>query len=132
MTRHIIRTALCILFLSICLSSQAQSWGDIDYDGQPWVENVSRPYEISRGLQNRHIAVWASHGSYYDQTRGEWRWQRPTLFCTNEDLFTQTIVVPYLIPMLENAGAEAVRYHIPEVGTEHLLIALLKDWMSDL
>ena len=35
----------------------------------------------------------------------QWRWQRPSLFCTNEDLFTQTIVVPYLIPMLENAGA---------------------------
>ena len=29
--------------------------------------------------------------------------------------------------VLENAGAEAVRYHIPEVGTEHLLIALLKE-----
>ena len=82
-----------------------QTWGDINYDGKPWVENVSLPYDISRGLQNRHIALWASHGSYYDQTRGEWRWQRPTLFCTNEDLFTQTIVVPYLIPMLENAGA---------------------------
>ena len=27
------------------------------------------------------------------------------MFCTTEDLFTQTIVVPYLIPMLENAGA---------------------------
>ena len=27
------------------------------------------------------------------------------LFCTTEDLYTQTLVVPYLIPMLENAGA---------------------------
>ena len=27
------------------------------------------------------------------------------LFGTNEDLFTQTFVVPYIIPMLENAGA---------------------------
>ena len=30
---------------------------------------------------------------------------RPNLFGTTEDLFTQTIVVPYLIPMLQNAGA---------------------------
>ena len=30
---------------------------------------------------------------------------RPRLFCTTEDLFTQSFVVPYLIPMLENAGA---------------------------
>ena len=29
--------------------------------------------------------------------------------------------------VLENAGVEAARYHIPEVGTEHLLIALLKE-----
>ena len=34
-----------------------------------------------------------------------WKWQRPLLFCTTEDLFTQTIVTPYLIPMLEQAGA---------------------------
>ena len=30
---------------------------------------------------------------------------RPRLFCTTEDLFTQSFVVPYIIPMLENAGA---------------------------
>jgi len=95
-------TVISILIPLIC---HAQTWGDIEYDGQPWVENVSRPYEISRGLQNRHVTLWASHGRYYDQERGEWRWQRPTLFTTNEDLYTQTIVVPFLIPMLENAGA---------------------------
>ena len=92
---------LCLYFPNI----NAQTWGNIDYDGLPWVENVSRPYEISRGLQNRHLTLWASHGCYYDQERCEWRWQRPTLFTTNEDLYTQTIVVPFLIPMLENAGA---------------------------
>lgn len=79
-------------------------WGNIDYDGEPWVTNVSKPLKITHGLQKRHISLWASHGRYYDQTQG-WKWQRPSLFCTNEDLFTQTIVVPYLIPMLENAGA---------------------------
>ncbi|MBQ8486784.1 MAG: xanthan lyase [Prevotella sp.] len=83
----------------------AQSWGDIHYDGAPWVENASRPYTITKGLHNRHLTVWASHGRYYDHGQDGWRWQRPTLFGTNEDLFTQTIVVPYLIPMLEHAGA---------------------------
>lgn len=71
----------------------------------PWVTNVSRPYAIDNGLEGRHLSVWASHGRYFDNDRGRWSWQRPALFCTNEDLFTQTIVVPYLIPMLENAGA---------------------------
>ena len=31
--------------------------------------------------------------------------QRPRLFCTTEDLFTQSFILPYVIPMLENAGA---------------------------
>lgn len=77
----------------------------IDYKGVPWVKNISRPYEISRGLQNRHIALWQSHGKYYKNEKGTWEWQRPRLFCTTEDLFTQSFVLPYVIPMLENAGA---------------------------
>ena len=80
-------------------------WGNIDHDGEPWVKNASLPYKTTEGLENRHIALWASHGRYYDQKKGRWKWQRPNLFCTTEDLFTQTIVVPYLMPMLENAGA---------------------------
>lgn len=80
-------------------------WGDIEYNGQPWTSNISFPFTITHGLQNKHISLWASHGRYYDLKRGKWSWQRPNLFCTTEDLFTQTIVVPYLIPMLQNAGA---------------------------
>lgn len=80
-------------------------WGKTDYDGQPWVSNVSRPFRITHGLYNRHLVVWASHGRYYDGKREQWQWQRPPLFGTCEDLFTETIVLPYLIPMLENAGA---------------------------
>ena len=81
------------------------SWGKIDHEGQPWVRNISRPYKIESGLEGRHLSLWASHGRYYDNNEGRWRWQRPPLFGTTEDLFTQTIVVPYLIPMLEYAGA---------------------------
>ena len=85
--------------------NQSRTWSDIDYKGKPWVMNVSRPYSITRGLQNRHFTIWASHGIYYDIPEDKWKWQRPPLFGTCEDLFTQTIVIPYLIPMLENAGA---------------------------
>ena len=80
-------------------------WGNIEYKGEPWVSNVSRPAKFTNGLHNRHLTVWQSHGRYYDNKKGFWKWQRPNLFGTTEDLFTQTIVVPYLIPMLENAGA---------------------------
>ena len=84
---------------------KARQWGHIDYHGEPWVKNVSLPYEITEGLQGRHLSLWASHGRYFDKRTLQWEWQRPKLFGTTEDLFTQTIVVPYLIPMLENAGA---------------------------
>ena len=86
-------------------ADKSRLWGDIDYDGAPWVKNISTPVQYTHGLQNRHLSLWASHGNYYDQSRGYWRFQRPRLFGTTEDLFTQTIVVPYLIPMLEQAGA---------------------------
>ncbi|MBO6033740.1 MAG: xanthan lyase [Prevotella sp.] len=84
---------------------KSRTWGDIDYKGKPWVFNAMRPYTITRGLGNRHFTVWASHGIYYSLADEKWMWQRPPLFATSEDLFTQTIVTPYLIPMLENAGA---------------------------
>ena len=70
-------------FFPIYDEANSGAWQGIDYDGDPW----------------------ASHGRYYFADRDVWKWQRPNLFCTNEDLFTQTIVVPYLIPMLQNAGA---------------------------
>lgn len=98
-------TATLASVLSIAAPAQTTSWGNIAYKGRPWVENASRPNATKDGLQGRHLSLWASHGRYYDISKGEWRWQRPFLFCTTEDLFTQTFVVPYLIPMLENAGA---------------------------
>lgn len=74
-------------------------------EDNPWVTPMSLPYTITQGLQGRHFCVWASHGRYFRNKTQEWVWQRPPLYCTTEDLFTQTIVIPYLIPMLENAGA---------------------------
>ena len=84
---------------------ETRLWGDIAYDGLPWVSNISRPYKPSKGLYNTHLALWQSHGYYYSAEENMWKWQRPSLFCTTEDLFTQSIVVPFLMPMLENAGA---------------------------
>ena len=84
---------------------KSRTWGTIEYKGKPWVFNATRPYSITHGLSNRHFAIWASHGIYYNIAEDRWKWQRPPLFGTSEDLFTQTIVTPYLIPMLENAGA---------------------------
>lgn len=73
-------------------------------DAQPFV-TFDDAEPAPRGLDGRIIAVWQSHGLYFDQGNGRWMWQRPKLFGTVEDLFTQGYVMPYLMPMLENAGA---------------------------
>ncbi len=72
---------------------------------RPWVSNDSRPFIPQSGMQGLHIAVTPSHGYYYERADTLWEWQRPPLFCSREDLLTQSFVYPYLIPMLENAGA---------------------------
>lgn len=103
-------------------ADKSRLWGDIDYDGEPWVKNISYPAKTTHGLENRHVSLWASHGHFYDQKKGCWRWQRPNLFGTTEDLFTQTIVVPYLIPMLENAGAVVFTPRERDWQTEEVIV----------
>ena len=80
-------------------------WGKTVHHGAPWVSRLSRPYRVSEGLQGRHLAVTPSHGLFYKNEEQCWKWQRPALYCTHEDLLSQSFVVPYLTPMLENAGA---------------------------
>ena len=59
----------------------------------------------SMGLNGRYIALWHSHGYYYDIPLDRWEWQRAKLFGSVEDLSVMAYVIPYLAPMLENAGA---------------------------
>lgn len=81
---------------------------DIKQVKYPLTRSVSRPYEIEKGLQNRHIALWQSHGMYYNQTVQRWEWQRARMFGTVEDLLPQSFILPFLLPMLENAGANVL------------------------
>ena len=71
----------------------------------PFVSNEDRVYEVKHGLQDRNIALWQSHGWYYEQRTDRWQWQRARVFTTVEDKFTLSFVIPYLAPMLERAGA---------------------------
>ena len=93
-------------------------WGSTKHNDYAWTTLLSRPYEVSNGLEGKHIALWASHGRYYDFKTDQWRWQRPGLFGTCEDILTQTFVVPFLMPMLENAGA--VVFSPREIGRAHV------------
>lgn len=58
-----------------------------------------------KGLYKQNIALWHSHGWYYEAKLDRWEWQRARLYTTVEDIFPMTFVLPYLTPMLENAGA---------------------------
>lgn len=75
---------------------------------QPLVRRLSSLNEPKQGLAGRHIAMWQSHGRYFEADDNMWRWQRSRLWETVEDLFTQSFVLPYLVPMLESAGANVL------------------------
>lgn len=60
---------------------------------------------FAKGLTGRNIALWQSHGRYFEEKTDRWEWQRAPMLHTVEDMYTQSYVLPFLIPMLENAGA---------------------------
>ncbi len=76
---------------------------------RPLVKNTTIPYSTSNGLKNKYVALWASHGRFYDQKEDRWRWQRANIFETVEDLLTSSFTMPFLVPMLENAGAIVIQ-----------------------
>lgn len=67
-------------------------------EAHPWISP-------SKGMDRDIIALWHSHGRYYKCGNGGWTWQRPLLFQSIEDTFTMSYMLPYVVPMLENAGA---------------------------
>lgn len=75
-----------------------------DPRGPRVVREIGRK-EFRKGMSGRHIALWQSHGRYFNEDQGIWKWQRATVHRTVEDMYTQSYVLPFLIPMLENAGA---------------------------
>ncbi len=99
-----------------------RQWDNQRESAVAWVKPLSKPYIVSKGLQGRHLMVWASHGRFYKNKVARWEWQRPNLFCTTEDLLTQSIVYPYLLPMLEKAGAIVVTPRERDAQTEMLIV----------
>ena len=69
----------------------------------PFVTELKPFVHPKKGLEGDIIALWHSHGRYY--RKGAWQWQRTLLFQSLEDTYTMGYVLPFLVPMLENAGA---------------------------
>ena len=66
-------------------------------------------------LTDRTIALYPSHGLYFNRDRNEWIWQRATLWTTVEDVYSQEYV-RLIRRMLENAGATVLS---PRPGPDH-------------
>lgn len=69
----------------------------------PFVTALNPYVNPKKGMEGDIIALWHSHGRYFKG--GGWQWQRMLLFQSIEDTYTMGYVLPFLVPMLENAGA---------------------------
>ena len=69
-----------------------------------FVRRDDQPY-YPKGLSGKQFALWPSHGFYYNQEQNRWMWQRARCFGSVEDISILSYIGPFLIPMLENAGA---------------------------
>jgi hypothetical protein len=83
---------------------------------------------LALGLYGKHIALWHSHGWYYENTLDRWEWQRARVYTTVEDMWTMEFVVPYIAPMLENAGANVLFPRERDVQTNEVIVD--SDWSS--
>lgn len=88
---------------------------------KPFVTHIDAE-PAPKGLDDVNIALWQSHGRYFNQDLNDWSWQRPRLYQTCEDLFTQSFVMPFLMPMLENAGAYVMSPRERDVSTLEYII----------
>lgn len=89
----------------------------------PLTKNISSPLpSFTKGLENNHIAMWQSHGWYYEQKLSRWEWQRARIFQTVEDIYTQSYVLPFILPMLENAGANVLLPRERDYNTTEIIV----------
>lgn len=85
------------------------------------VRRADALFTPDRGLSGRHIAIWHSHGRYYEPKLARWEWQRARMFTTVEDLYTRSYVMPFLVPMLERAGANVIIPRERDTQTEEII-----------
>jgi hypothetical protein len=99
------------------------SWAP-EIQSPPWVKRASSPLPPpSAGLYGRHLVLWGSHGWYYDATTDlRWEWQRPRMFTIVEDLLPTSFMIPFILPMVENAGAVTCYLRERDYQTNEVLV----------
>lgn len=83
----------------------------VDYAGPP----------RTRGLANRNLVVAPSHGwTWHKENR--WQLQRARVYTIVEDLLPMSFCNPFLIPMLENAGANVFSARERDFQTAEVIV----------
>lgn len=78
--------------------------------------------DYENGLTGKNVVLWHSHGWYYSNRSDRWEWQRARLFQSVEDLIPMSITIPFLIPMLENSGANVFVPRERDIQTNEVVI----------
>lgn len=86
----------------------------------PFVREAKPDALAPKGMQGDILAMWHSHGRYYKN--GSWQWQRPMLFETVEDVYTMSYVLPYIVPMIENAGGYVMLPRERDVNPNEVIV----------
>lgn len=90
---------------------------------RPQAEHYPIPNRMQLGhsLNGQYIALWPSHGVYYNRDEDRWKLQRATMWSTVEDVYT-TDYAEQVTQMLERAGATVLwpraRYGVDSAATE--------------
>jgi len=66
--------------------------------------SIPNKSQLGNSLAGQHIALWPSHGIYYNRDEDRWKLQRATMWSTVEDLYS-TAYAEQVTQMLERAGA---------------------------
>ena len=90
-------------------------------DKKVLVRNISGISPV-KGLSGNSIALWHSHGYYFEMKLDRWEWQRARLFGTVEDISVMGYVQPYLSKMLENAGANLFLPRERDIQTHEIIV----------
>lgn len=89
--------------------------------GEPVIRKLGQT-SYESGLSGKNVVLWHSHGWYYSRHSQRWEWQRPRLFQTVEDLVPMSFTIPFIIPMLENAGANVFVPRERDIQTHEVVI----------
>jgi hypothetical protein len=88
----------------------------------PVAENASFPAPIpTRSLWKKNVVIGSSHGwTWHKENR--WQFQRARLFTIIEDLYPMSYINPFIIPMLENAGATVFSLRERDFQTAEVIV----------